>query len=155
MQISELFIDLGQDGFNQLIRGISIGKLKTYQLYDALKARTRIPKLNVEGLRKATGRLWERVSGKDDDLSKDLAQAVLLSNLDMIIAILDFLGIPHQNGFFANDIDTKPYFTEGWPERVLEHFKGKYSDPILRFYVAHLAWESSNTEREGTAALPK
>src|ERR1022692_2848035 len=37
MQLSEVYLALGESGFGQLIRGISIGKLKTYQLYDAFK----------------------------------------------------------------------------------------------------------------------
>jgi hypothetical protein len=31
--------------------------------------------------------------------------------------------------------------TEGWQERVLEKFKDVYPEPLLRFYIAHLAWE--------------
>lgn len=143
MQISDLLKSLGQDSFGELIRTISIGKLKTYQLYDPLKARTRVVKLNTEGLRKATGRLWERVSANDDDLSKDLVQAVLLSNLPMIISVLNFLEIPHNDGFFADDIDPKKYLKDGWAERVLEHFKGVYPDSVLRLYVGHLAWETT------------
>ena len=59
----------------------------------------------------------------------------------MISAVLDFLGVPHENGFFAKDMDAKPYFTEGWEERVHEKFKGVYSEAILLFYVNHLRWE--------------
>ena len=54
-------------------------------------------------------RFWERIAGGDDDFARDLAQAILVSHLDMITAVLDFLGVPHENGFFAKDMDAKPY----------------------------------------------
>src|SRR5437016_12846170 len=119
MHISEVYLGLGQDAFGRLIRGISIGKLKTYQIYEGFKVRAHLQKLNTESLRKSVPRLWERVAA-DDDFAKDLAQAVLVSHLEMITAILDFLGVPHENGFFAKDMDPKPYFTEGWEDRVYE-----------------------------------
>ena len=59
----------------------------------------------------------------------------------MIVAVLNFLGIPHEDGFFAKDLDAKPHLTEGWQERVHEKFKDVYPEPLLRFYTAHLAWE--------------
>src|SRR5947209_7784320 len=101
MQISDVYLGLGQDAFEQLIRGISIGKLKTYQMYEGFKVRAHLHKLNTETLRRAIPKLWERVGARDEDLGKDLAQAVLVSHLDMITAVLDFLTIPHENGFFA------------------------------------------------------
>jgi hypothetical protein len=154
MPISDVFIDLGQESFGQLLRSISIGKLKTYQLYDGLKARTRLTKLNVESLKKATGRLWDRISAQDNELSQDLAQAILLSRMDMIIAVLDFLGIPHKDGFFAEDTKPRQYLTDGWGERVVEHFKGVYPEPVLRFYVAHLALESVSEDAKADNTTP-
>ena len=53
MQISEVYLGLGQDAFAHLIRGISIGKLKTYQIYEGFKVRAHLTKVNTEGLRKA------------------------------------------------------------------------------------------------------
>ena len=141
MPLTDVFLTLGEDGFSQLLRGVSMGKLKTYQLYDRIKTRTHLVKLNAENLHKATPRLWSRMSEKDEEFAQDLSQAVLVSHLDMIIAVLNFLGIPHEDGFFAKDIDPKPYLTEGWQERVQEKFKGIYPDSLLRFYTAHLAWE--------------
>ena len=82
-----------------------MGKLKTFQLYDRIKTRTHLPKLNAEGLQKATPRLWARLSEKDEEFAQDLSQAVLVSHLDMIVAVLNFLGIPHEDGFFAKDAD--------------------------------------------------
>jgi hypothetical protein len=141
MQISEVYLGLGLDAFGHLIRGISIGKLKTYQIYEGFKVRAHLTKVNTEGLRKAVPRLWERIAGGDDDFAKDLAQAILVSHLDMITAVLDFLGIPHENGFFAKDMDAKPYFTEGWEQRVIEKFRDAYPEPLLLFYINHLRWE--------------
>ena len=114
MQISEVYMGMGQDAFAQLIRGISIGKLKVYQIYEGFKVRAHLTKVNTESLRKAVPKLWERIAGGDDDFAKDLAQAILVSHMDMIAAVLDFLGVPHENGFFAKDMDAKAYFTEGW-----------------------------------------
>ncbi|MCU1232323.1 MAG: hypothetical protein JWP63_290 [Candidatus Solibacter sp.] len=141
MQISDVYLGLGQDAFSHLIRSISIGKLKTYQIYEGFKVRAHLTKVNTEGLRKAVPKLWERIAGGDDDFAKDLAQAILVSHLDMITAVLDFLGIPHENGFFAKEMDAKPYFTDGWEQRVIEQFRNIFSEPLLLFYVNHLRWE--------------
>jgi hypothetical protein len=141
MPLTDVFLSIGEDGFGRVIHSISIGKLKTYQLYDRFKTRTHLPKLNAENLQKATPRLWARLSEKDEEYAQDLSQAVLVSHLDMIVAVLNFLGIPHEDGFFAKDLDATPHLTEGWQERVVEKFKDVYPEPLLRFYIAHLAWE--------------
>ena len=141
MPLTDVFLSIGEDGFGRVIHSISIGKLKTYQLYDRFKTRTHLAKLNAENLQKATPRLWARLSEKDEEYAQDLSQAVLVSHLDMIVAVLNFLGIPHEDGFFAKDLDAKPHLTEGWQERVLEKFKDVYPEPLLRFYIAHLSWE--------------
>jgi hypothetical protein len=141
MQITDVYLGMGQDAFAQLIRSISIGKLKTFQIYEGFKVRTHLSKVNTEMLRKAVPRFWARVAEPDMDFSKDLAQAILVSHLDMIVGILDFLGVPHENGFFAKDMDPKPYFTEGWEQRVLDHFRSAYPEALLLFYINHLRWE--------------
>ena len=64
MQISEVYLGLGQDAFAQLIRGISIGKLKIYQIYEGFKVRAHLTKVNTESLRKAVPKLWERISAR-------------------------------------------------------------------------------------------
>jgi hypothetical protein len=140
MEISEVYTGLGQEAFGQLIRGISIGKLRTYQIYEGFKVRAHLHKVNTEALRKSVPKFWERMLG-DEEFGRDLAQAVLVSHLDMIGAVLDFLGIPHENGFFAKDMDPKPYFTDGWEERVFEKFRTAFSEPLLLFYINHLRWE--------------
>jgi hypothetical protein len=141
MQISDLYLGLGPDAFGRLIKGISIGKLRTYQIYEGFKVRAHLHKLNTEALRNAIPRFWTRISERDEDFGKDLAQAVLVSHLDMITAVLDFLGVPHENGFFAKDMDPKPYFTENWEDRVYEKFRENYSEDIVSFYINHLRWE--------------
>jgi hypothetical protein len=141
MRISDVYLGLGEEAFGHLIRSISIGKLKTYQIYEGFKVRAHLHKLNTEILRKAAPRFWARVSEGDEDFGKDLAQAVLVSHLDMITAVLDFLGVPNENGFFAKDLDAKSYFTEGWENRVMEKFRGVYPDWLLIFYINHLQWE--------------
>src|ERR1043166_2885020 len=140
MHISDVYTGIGQDSFAQLIRGISIGRLRTFQIYEAFKVRAHLHKLNTEMLRKAAPKFWERITGGDEDFGKDLAQAVLVSHLDIVGAILDFVGVPHENGFFQKDADLKPHFPEGWEERVLEKFRGVYPDALLLFYINHLRW---------------
>jgi hypothetical protein len=141
MRISDVYVALGQDVLGQLIRGISIGKLRTFQIYEGFKVRAHLHKINTETLRKSVPKFWERISTHDEDFAKDLAQAILVSHLDMITAVLDSLGVPHENGFFSKDMDVKPYFTDGWEDRVREKFQGVYPDAILTFYINHLRWE--------------
>jgi hypothetical protein len=146
MQLSDIFAGLGEQTFNELVRAISIGKLKTYKLYERTKIRFRLAKLNNEHLRKAEPRLWTRISEHDEEFATDLAQAILVSHLDMIKAVLDELGIPNEDGFFAKDLDASKYFTEGWQQRVVDKFKGAYPEPLLLFYINHLGWELAKTE---------
>jgi hypothetical protein len=141
MQLSDAFLSLGANEFPALVRGISIGKLKTYQMYETLKTRSHLPRLNTEGLRKGAPRFWQRLQQRDEDFAKDLAQAVLVSHLDMVGDILAFLGIPNQDGFFEKDLDASKYLTEGWQQRAYERFRDQYPRPVLRLYINHLAWE--------------
>jgi hypothetical protein len=154
MQLSDAYLDLGRDRFADLIRGISIGKLKMYQIYEGFKVRTHLHKVNTEALRKATPRFWARLDERDEEFAKDLAQAVLVSHLDMITKVLDFLGVPHESGFFAKDMDAKPYFTEGWENRLLEKFHGTYPEALLVFYINHLRWELLNAAEPYRPASP-
>lgn len=147
MLLSEVFQQLGENAFGQLLRSVSIGKLKTYQLYESFKASAHLQKLNVESLRKAAPRLWTRIGAGEEDFAKDLGQAVLVSHLDMIAAVLDFLNIPHENGFFAKDIDAKANLTEGWKDRVYEKFQTAWPEPVLLFYINHLNWELAGAEQ--------
>jgi hypothetical protein len=150
MKLADLFIALGEEGFRELIRTISIGKLRTYQMYERLKTRAHLPKLNVEGLRKATPRFWSRLSEPDDEFASDLSQAILVSNLNMVIEILDFLGVPHTEGFFEKDLDAGSILTEGWQQRAYNEFKEKYPKPLVLFYLNHLALEVMKAEQPFT-----
>jgi hypothetical protein len=147
MQLSEIYLDLGQDAFGRMVRAVSIGKLKTYQIYEGFKVRAHLAKVNTESLRKATPRFWARISEKDEEFAKELAQALLVSHLDLVTAVLDFQGVPHENGFFAKNMDPKPHFTEGWEERVYEKFRTVFPDALLVFYINHLRWELLGAER--------
>lgn len=155
MQLSDIYRDLGQEGFGQLVRSISIGKLKTYQIYEGFKVRAHLAKVNTEALRKSAPRFWARISEGDEEFAKELAQAVLVSHLDFMIAVLDFLGVPHENGFFAKDMDPQPYFTDGWEERVFERFRGAYPEALVIFYINHLRWELLHAAEQFRPGAPK
>jgi len=155
MQISDVFLGMGEEDFGQLVRGISIGRLRTYQIYEGFKVRAHLHKLNTETLRKAMPRFWARIGEREDAFATDIAQAVLVSHIDMVASVLDLLGVPHENGFFAKKMDPKPYFTEGWEQRVYEKFHGSYPDALLVFYINHLRWELLGVEelyRPGAAS---
>jgi hypothetical protein len=146
MQLCDIFLGPGEPAFSDVVRSISIGKLKTYQLYDRMKVRFHLAKLNSEGMKKAMPRFWTRITDKDEEFATDLAQAILVSHLDMIKAVIDDLGIPNQEGFFDKDIDGAKYLTEGWRERTYEKFKDAYPPQVLLFYINHLAWELAKSE---------
>ena len=65
MQLCDIFLRLGEENFQQNMRSVSMGKLKTYQLFDSLKTRLHMHKLNSEALRKAAPRVWARVNEHD------------------------------------------------------------------------------------------
>lgn len=146
MLLCDIFLRLGEDTFQQLVRSISIGRLKTYQLFDRLKTRLHLNKLSAETLRKATPRIWARLGERDDEFASDIAQAILISHLDMIRAVLDYLGVPHEEGFFAKDADVSGYLKEGWQPEVWAKFQGTFSPAALLFYINHLAWEIAKAE---------
>lgn len=147
MQLCELYQALGEDVFRQLVRSISIGKLKTYQVYERFKLRARLVKLNSEALRKAEPKLWARITAGEEDFASDLAQVFLLSHLNMIVDVLNFLNIPNDGGFFDKDLKPEEYLTEGWQERVWNEFSGRYNRDVLLFYINHLDWELTKTDK--------
>ena len=122
MQLCDIFLLLGEENFKQLVRSISLGRLKTFQLFDRVKTRLYLNKLNSETLRKAEPRMWARIGERDDDFATDISQAILISHLDMIRAVLDHLGIPHEDGFFPKDADISKYLAEGWQQKASEQF---------------------------------
>jgi hypothetical protein len=146
MQLSGVFLELGEERLPQLLRGISIGKLKTFQLYERFKTRTHLPKVNTESLRKAAPRFWTRLQQHDEEFATDLAQAILISHMDMIAAVLNYLGVPNEEGFFAKDLDARQYLTDGWQTRAYEQFREAYPEDLLLFYINHLGWELGQAE---------
>ncbi|MBV8070357.1 MAG: hypothetical protein JO270_10665 [Acidobacteriaceae bacterium] len=147
MQMCGVYQALGPEVFHELVRGVSIGKLKTYQVYERFKLRARLAKLNSEALRKAEPRFWARIEAGEEDFATDLSQVFLLSHLDMIVDVLNFLGIPNEQGFFDKDLKPEEHLTEGWQQRVFDQFSTKYPREILLFYVNHLDWELNKTDQ--------
>jgi hypothetical protein len=147
MQMCGVYKALGPEVFHHLVRGISIGKLKTYQVYERFKTRARLVKLNSEALRKAEPKFWARIEAGEEDFATDLSQVFLLSHLGMIVDILNFLGIPNEEGFFDKDLKPESYLQEGWQKNVYEKFAEKYPPQILLFYINHLDWELNKTEQ--------
>jgi len=141
MKLHELFVALGEDSFRSQLRGISIGTLRTYQIYDRVKTRCHLAKLNTEGLRTASGRLWERIKGGEEDLALELSQAVLISQMKLIIDVLNFFEIPHEDGFFAKDTDPKAFLPEDWQQKAFDQFKTLHPPALVIFYINHLAHE--------------
>ena len=59
MQLSDIYQGLGDQAFRDMLKAISLGKLRTYQLFERLKVRLRLNKLNTESLTKSSPRQWE------------------------------------------------------------------------------------------------
>lgn len=147
MQLSDIFLQLGEENFNSLLRSISMGRLKTYQLFDRVKTILYLNKLNSETLRKASPRIWARIGERDDEFAAEVSQAILISHLDMIRAVLDHQGIPHEDGFFAKDADVAGHLKDGWQQQVWDKFRAVYPAPALLFYINHLGWEIAKAEQ--------
>jgi hypothetical protein len=147
MRMCDVYLALGPDVFHHLVRGISIGKLKTYQVYERFKLRAHLTKLNSEALRKAEPKFWARIESGEEDFATDLSQVFLLSHLAMIVDVLNFLGIPNQDGFFDKDLKPEQYLTDGWQTRVFDQFAERHPREVLLFYINHLDWELNKTEQ--------
>ena len=145
MQVTDIFLGLGQDRLEQLLRSVSIGRLKTYQVFDRMKTRLHMNKLNSEALRHAAPRIWKRMEERDEEFTAELAQAILISHFDMIKAVLDHLGIPHEEGFFSKDTDVAALLKDGWQESAWTQFQDKFAQAPLLFYINHLGWEVANS----------
>jgi hypothetical protein len=63
----------------------------------------------------------------------------------MIKAVLDHLGIPHEDGFFPKDLDSSKYLVEGWQKSTYAKFQGVYPESLLLFYINHLGSELSKS----------
>jgi hypothetical protein len=142
MELSEVYRALGKERFDELLSKVSMGSLRTYKLFDTFKVHARLSKLNRERLRNASPRLWERLQEGDEDLARELAQGVLVSNLAFIVEVLDLLEIPHDgNGFFDKEGAAAEKLTEGWQQRVYEEFRERYPESLILLYINHLGWE--------------
>jgi len=142
--LCDVYEGLGQVRVSELLGQISIGRLRTYQMFDRIKTRLRLNKLNQENLKKIAPKVWARILEGDEVLALELAQSILVSHLEMIIEILNFLGVPHQEGFFEKDAEIAAHLTDGWQQRVLDNFRAKHPETLLLFYVNHLAREVSS-----------
>ena len=143
VDLSEVFLSLGRPALEDLVRRISLGSLRTYQIFDSFKFRLRLNKLNAEHLRKSAPRLWERLEQKDEELARELAHAVLVSQIGFVVEVLDFLGISHDGGgFLTKETPLQEQLADGWQQRVLETFRDRYPEPLVRLYINHLAWEA-------------
>ncbi len=146
MELHAIFQSLGEERFRDLLTQISMGRLKTYQLFEPLKVRTHLHKLNAESLKKAAPRLWERTAAGDEALAAELAQSILVSKMDVVIEVLDFLSIPHRDGFFEKETPLKDHLSDGWQQRVFDAFHTRHATSLLVFYINHLAKEASEDE---------
>jgi len=142
MQLCDIYQGLGDQAFRDMLKAISLGKLRTYQLFERLKVRLRLNKLNMESLAKSSPRQWDRiVTERDDAFAMELGQAVLVCHMDLIIDVLDYLQIPHQEGFFEKDADVSQFLTDDWQQRAWDQFSAKHPPAVLAFYLNHLALE--------------
>src|ERR1700676_2599730 len=74
MQLSDIFLRMGPENFEQLLRSVSLGRLKTFQLFEPFKTRLHLHKLNTETLRQSAPRQWTRLEEEGRaDLATDLS----------------------------------------------------------------------------------
>ena len=142
MDLPEVYRALNRERFEELIKTVSMGSLKTYQVFESFKIHARLHKLNRERLRKAAPQLWQRIETGDQDLAREFSQGVLVSNLPMVAEILDALEIPHDgNGFFEKNTGAAEQLKDGWQQRIYDKFREQYAEPLLLLYINHLDWE--------------
>ncbi len=146
MRLCDVYLGLGEPALGDLLRSVSLGKLRTYQLFEPMKLRLGLTKLNSETLRRSAMRVWPRLQAGEEQLARELAQAILISHMDLIVDVLNSFGVPHEDGFFAKDLNAAQYFTDGWQQRAFEQFRGKYGDTVVLFYLNHLAADLQLTE---------
>jgi hypothetical protein len=145
MDLTDVHRALGRERFEELIRGVSMGSLKTYRAFDNFKIHAHLHKLNRERLRRAIPQLWARIEEGDQDLAREVSQAALVSNLALVAAVLDFLGIPHDgSGFFEKDTIAAEQLKDGWQQRVWDEYREKYPPALVLLYINHLDWELGN-----------
>ena len=148
MDLAEVYSALGQEPAAKLVRSISLGALKTYGVYRELKIRSRLRRFNRKRLRAAAPKLWQRVVAGDDGLARDLSQAVLVSNIPLIVEVLDLLEIEHDgSGFLPKDADHSERLTPHWERRGDDEFKGRFPEELVLLYINHLGWETRTLDK--------
>lgn len=154
MELTAVYRALGQPRFDALAGAVSIGALKTYSVYESFKVRSRLSKLNRQRLRRAAPKLWERIADGDGALARDFAQAVLVSNMDLVVNVLDFLEIPHDgSGFFDKDAGPGEKLNHDWQRRVFDEFRERHGEALVLFYINHLSWEMGRPDEPFTGAV--
>lgn len=148
MELAEVYQALGEERTARLVRTVSIGALKTFGVYKDVKVRSQLHTLNRQKLRAAASKLWQRIVAGDKDLATTVGQAVLVSNVPLIIESLDFLEIEHDgNGYFDKDADYSKRFAAGWERTLFDRFRERYPEELVLFYVNHLGCETGTLER--------
>jgi hypothetical protein len=145
MELSEIYIGLGRDRFDDILGTVAMGSLKTFKVYETFKIRARLSKLNRDRLKKAAPKLWARLEEGDQELAKEIAQGSLVSHMDFVVAALDFLEIPHDgHGFFEKDAEASDKLVDGWQARLFSEFKDSHPMALVLLYINHLDWEMSD-----------
>lgn len=143
MELATVYQALGRERSGELVKTVSMGALRRYGMYQAMKVRSRLRTLNRRKLRALAPRLWDRILKGDTGLARDLSQAVLVSNIPMMVSVLDLLGVKHDgSGFFDKDGDYSDKFEAGWEAKVVDHCKGSFDDDLVLLYINHLGWEA-------------
>ncbi len=142
MELTAVYRAFGSDRTCKLVRSVSLGALRTYGVYEAIKVRSGLRRLNRQKLRDAAPRMWQQIKDGDADLARDLSQAVLVSNVPLVVEVLDLLGIEHDgNGFFAREGDYSGQLFDGWAERAFAHCRDRFDTDLVLLYINHLGWE--------------
>lgn len=147
MDLVGVYSALGRERCVRLVRMVSIGALRTFGVYQAVKIRSRLHTLNRQKLRAAAPKLWQRIADGDRGLARDLSQGILVSNIPFVVGVLDFLGVEHDgNGFFSKDSDHALQLASGWAERVYREFVGRFPEDLVLLYINYLGWETNTLE---------
>lgn len=147
MDLAEVYSALGRERSVRLVKAISIGALKTYGVYAALKVRSRLGRFNRMRLRKAAPMLWKRIVAGDEALAQELSQAVLVSNLPLVVAALDELGIEHDGtGFFSIEQGFAEEMEPGWERRLYAQVARRFPEELVLLYINHLGWETETLD---------
>lgn len=142
MELADIYAGLGLPVFRDLLKQISLGKLKTFQMFERIKVRLHLTKLNAEVLQKSAPRQFDRITkDREVELATELAQAVLVCHMGMIVDVLNLLGVPHQDGFFEKDANLAGHLSGDWQQKAWSAFETKYPKSVLAFYLNHLAME--------------